>query len=140
MSVHFHSNDISFTLRKKLAYKKWIKEEVERRSYCLGEVNIIFCNDNYILDINRNYLQHDYFTDNITFNNNEEKLISGDLFISVDRVKENAATYSVTTDSEIKRVIIHGILHLLGYNDHSPSQKTEIRKQEDAAINRFPVS
>lgn len=113
---------------------------MERRSYSLGEVNIIFCNDNYILDINRKYLQHDYFTDIITFNNNEGKHISGDLFISVDRIKENALTFSVTPDSEFKRVIIHGILHLLGYNDHSPSQKTEIRKQEDAAINRFPVS
>ena len=97
----------------------------------IGDVNIIFCSDNYILDINIRYLQHDYFTDIITFDYCEDKILSGDLFISIDSVQENAKEYGSDFEEELHRVIVHGILHLIGYDDHTPEDQKIMRSKED---------
>ena len=92
---------------------------------------IIFCSDPYILDINQRYLQHDYFTDIITFDYCEGKVLSGDLFISIDTVRENAAEYGASFEEELNRVMVHGLLHLIGYDDHTPAEQQEMRSKED---------
>ena len=97
----------------------------------LGDVCIIFCSDNYILDVNMKYLQHDYFTDIITFDYCEGNYLNGDLFISVDSVRENAIFYGTEFTDELNRVIVHGLLHLIGYDDHSESDIAMMRQKED---------
>ena len=97
----------------------------------MGDISIIFCSDNYILDINHKYLEHDYFTDIITFDYCEGDRISGDLFISVDSVKENSLEYGVGFADELNRVIVHGILHLIGYDDHTDEDISMMRKKEN---------
>ena len=97
----------------------------------VGDISIIFCSDNYLLDINKQYLNHNYYTDIVTFDYGEKSVISGDLFISVDRVKENAIVFSTTFPRELFRVVFHGILHLIGYNDKTEEEKKEMRFKED---------
>lgn len=101
----------------------------------LGDINIIFCSDNYILDVNVKYLQHDYFTDIITFDYCEGNILSGDLFISIDSVRENALEYCTDFNEELHRVIVHGVLHLIGYDDHSEQEKKVMREKEDYYLN-----
>ena len=97
----------------------------------LGDINIIFCSDNYILDVNMKYLQHDYFTDIITFDYCEKKVLSGDLFISVDSVRENSVYYGTEFEDELNRVIVHGLLHLIGYDDHREEDVKVMRAKEN---------
>lgn len=97
----------------------------------LGDINIIFCSDNYILDVNMKYLQHDYFTDIITFDYCEKKVLSGDLFISVDSVRENSVYYGTEFEDELNRVIVHGLLHLIGYDDDSEDDIKVMREKEN---------
>lgn len=99
-----------------------------------GDISIIFCSDNYILDVNMKYLQHDYFTDIITFDYCEGNRISGDLFISIDSVRENAIHYGVDFETELDRVMVHGVLHLIGYDDHSPEDIAVMREKENYYI------
>ncbi len=139
MPVVFHSNQKSFKLKNKTLIRRWISSEVQLASFKCGSINIIFCSDEYLLEINRKYLNHDFFTDIITFNYNSKFRISGDLFISIERVLENAKLFKTEFDTELKRVMIHGVLHLLGYEDSLPKQKEEIRKKEDEALMRFPL-
>lgn len=101
----------------------------------IGDINIIFCSDNYILDVNVKYLQHDYFTDIITFDYCEGNILSGDLFISIDSVRENALEYCTDFNEELHRVIVHGVLHLIGYDDHSEQEKKVMREKEDYYLN-----
>ena len=107
---------------------KLVAESEIRR---VGDISIIFCSDNYILDVNQQYLQHDYFTDIITFDYCEGDRISGDLFISVDSVRENSIEYNTDFADELNRVIVHGVLHLIGYDDHCDEDITVMRKKED---------
>jgi rRNA maturation RNase YbeY len=101
-------------------------------------LNYIFCSDEYLLEINKQYLDHDYFTDIITFDNSEEdKQLEGDIYISVDRVRDNAATFHTDFDSEMRRVLIHGLLHLVGYEDSSEALKTAMRAKEDEYLRLF---
>lgn len=134
--INFFTEDVDFDLKGKLKNKKWIKTIVEQEGQKTGDINIIFCSDEYLLEVNKQYLNHDYYTDIITFNYNTEK-VNGDLFISIDRVAENAEKQNVPRGTEIQRVIIHGVLHLLGYNDKSPKEEKEIREKEDKAIEIF---
>lgn len=97
----------------------------------LGDISIIFCSDNYILDVNLRYLHHDYFTDVITFDYCEGNRLSGDLFISVDSVRENAVEFGTEFDDELHRVIVHGLLHLIGYDDHTSEDQKLMREKED---------
>ena len=130
MAIHFHNEDVSTSFNK-TAVSNWLNNCIQDLDYKTGEISIIFCSDNYLLEINKKYLNHDYFTDIITFNYNENNTIIGDLFISVDRVKENAKELKVDFNNELFRVIIHGVLHLCGYNDKTQDQQKEIRAKED---------
>ena len=114
-----------------LANNQWLKVVAESEIRRLGQISIIFCSDNYILDINMKYLQHDYFTDIITFDYCKGDKLSGDLFISIDSVRENARLYDVDFQEELYRVIVHGVLHLIGYDDHTKAQKAQMKDKED---------
>ena len=111
----------------------------ESEIFTLGDISIIFCSDNYILDINQRFLQHDYFTDIITFDYSEGRRISGDLFISVDSVRENAVEYGTEFSDELHRVIVHGILHLIGYDDHTDEEIKEMRAKENYYLSVFDL-
>ena len=134
MSVEFFFEDISsFDLDEKL-YTNWVELVAAEHEKEVGDINYIFCSDEYLLEINQEHLNHDYYTDIITFDYTEDNLISGDLFISVDRVEENAAAFGVTIQNELSRVIIHGILHLCGFPDKTDEEAKIMRKNEDAAL------
>lgn len=123
--------DIQPLKLKKRHISKFIKGIIENELKEAGEISIIFCSDKYLLEINKEYLQHNYFTDIITFNYVEGNIISGDLFISWERVKENAVDYGATFIIELYRVIFHGVLHLVGYNDKTEVEKKIMREKED---------
>ena len=129
--VRYFQEDIRFVLKQKLLNNRWLKMVAGSEMRRLGAVNIIFCSDNYILDVNMRYLQHDYFTDIITFDYCEKDVLSGDLFISIDSVRENARFYGVEFADELDRVMVHGVLHLIGYDDHTEEQTAEMRRKED---------
>ena len=131
-SINFFEEDIRFKLKDKTKVKTWVKATIEAEGYKLQELNYIFCSDEYLLDINRQYLDHDTYTDIITFDNSEkEKVITGDIFISIDRVRENAEKFSSGELNELHRVIIHGALHLLGYKDKTAESKKNMTSKED---------
>jgi len=130
--VFFFEEDIKFKPKNKTALRDWIKDAIIAEGARLEELNYIFCSDNYLIELNRQYLDHDTYTDIITFNNSEtEGLISGDIFISVERIRENAAKFSTSETNELHRVIIHGVLHLLGYKDKSKANKELMTQKED---------
>lgn len=129
--VSYFFEDTNFKFNRRRLTSQWLKFTAESEIKRIGQVNIIFCSDNYILDINQRYLQHDYFTDIITFDYCEGKTLSGDLFISVDTVRENAIFYGTEFDDELNRVIVHGLLHLIGYDDHSEEDQKTMRSKED---------
>lgn len=132
--IRFYQKETNFDLQYKAIIKKWIKGVVEASGKKVGDVNIIFCNDPSILEINQQFLGHDYYTDIITFDYCEGNIVSGELYISVDTVEANAQEYNETFRNEMHRVIIHGILHLLGYDDHSEEDIAQMREQEDLAL------
>lgn len=133
--INFFSEDIDFTPQHQKQLKDWIKSVIIKEGYTLEEVNYIFCSDDYLLNINQNYLDHDTYTDIITFDNSEaERQIEGDIFISIDRVKENANQLNTKETDELHRVMIHGILHLLGHGDSTSEEKTAMRKKEEACL------
>jgi len=132
--VSYFQEDIRFELKGKALNNRWLKMVAESEIKKLGPLSIIFCSDNYILDINIKYLQHDYFTDIITFDYCEGDLVSGDLFISIDSVRENALHYGVRFEDELDRVMVHGLLHLIGYDDHTPEETALMRQKEDYYI------
>lgn len=135
--INFFTEDINYTLKGKTSLKKWIKETIESEGYVLNELNFIFCSDEYLLRVNQDFLQHDHYTDVITFDNSEElKTILGDIFISIDRVKDNAKQNKATTHDELCRIIIHGTLHLLGYRDKTKKAKIEMTKKEEFYLER----
>jgi probable rRNA maturation factor len=130
--INFFTEDINYRLKDKLKLKSWIKDTIKAEGYQLDELNYILCSDAYLLQINQQYLNHDTYTDIVTFDNSErEKRITGDIFISVERTQENAATYKVSPETELHRVIIHGALHLLGYLDKKPADKQLMTQKED---------
>ncbi|WP_421941820.1 rRNA maturation RNase YbeY [Pedobacter sp.] len=131
-AISFFTESISYNLPQKLKVKKWIKATIEKEGFKLGELNFIFCSDEYLLTINQQYLNHDTYTDIITFDNSEEeKLIVSDIFISIERVKENAKTFKTSDFDEVCRIMIHGTLHLLGYKDKGKAAKTLMTQKED---------
>jgi len=132
--INYFNEDTKIPKFQRRLYSNWIKSIVNKYGYKLGEINYIFCSDKYILEINRQYLNHDYFTDIITFNYNNDKLISSDIYISIDTVAKNAEYYNVKFENELNRVMIHGILHLLGFDDKSEDEKIVMRKKEDEAL------
>jgi probable rRNA maturation factor len=130
--ITFFTEDIQYILKHKTSIRNWIEATILAEGYQLQELNFILCSDDYLLRINQDYLQHDDYTDVITFDNSEElKMIVGDIFISLDRIKENAVNFRSTTLDELCRVMIHGILHLLGYKDKTKAAKTLMTEKED---------
>ena len=113
----------------------WLNKLVERHEKKIGELNYIFCSDDYLLKMNQEHLNHDYFTDIITFDYCEKDVVSGDLFISIERTKENAKTFGTTQINELNRVIAHGLLHLLGFKDKTSQDIAEMRRMEEKALN-----
>lgn len=129
--ISYFSEDIDFVLKGKTLNNRWLRLVAESEIRRIGQISIIFCSDNYILDINQKYLQHDYFTDIITFDYCEGDRLSGDLFISIDTVRENAIEYGTGFEDELNRVMVHGVLHLIGYDDHSEADLALMRKKEN---------
>ncbi|RYY37711.1 MAG: rRNA maturation RNase YbeY [Sphingobacteriaceae bacterium] len=136
-AIQFFEEDISFKLKNKIQVRQWVKDTIVAEGYKLDELNYIFCSDAYLIEINRQYLNHDTFTDIVTFDNSEvEGRITGDIFISIERISENAAKFSVPETDELHRVIIHGALHLLGYTDKKPADKKNMTLKEDFYLNK----
>ena len=129
--VSYFTEDTKFAFKEKRLTNRWLKLVAESEIRRLGDISIIFCSDNYILDVNMKYLQHDYFTDIISFDYCEGDMLSGDLFISVDTVRENALTYGAGFEEELHRVIVHGLLHLIGYDDHTKEDIAVMRSKEN---------
>ena len=129
ISYYFQDTDFKFRDRRKT--NEWLKLAAESEIRRIGNISIIFCSDNYVLDINQKYLQHDYFTDIITFDYCAGDRLSGDLFISVDSVRENSVEFGTEFKDELNRVIIHGLLHLVGYDDHTEKDIKLMRSKEN---------
>ena len=129
--VSYYFQDTDFVFRSKTLNNRWLRLVAESEIRRIGDISIIFCSDNYILDVNQKFLQHDYFTDIITFDYCEGDMLSGDLFISVDSVRENSIEYGSDFNDELSRVIVHGILHLIGYDDHEEEDIAIMRKKEN---------
>jgi len=132
-SITFQAEDIDFQLSEEEQILNWITKVISQENGELNFLNYIFCNDNYLIKLNREYLQHDTLTDIITFHYSET-VIESDIFISVERVKENATSLNTDFDTELKRVMVHGVLHLLGYLDKTKEEKTIMRAKEDAML------
>jgi len=126
--------ETEFELENEETIQKWISKCIDIRGFSEGELNYIFCNDEYLLKLNVEFLEHDTLTDIISFDYTLGKLISGDIFISVERVKENALKFSQSFNNELNRVIIHGVLHYMGYKDKTEIAKIEMRAQENDCL------
>lgn len=130
--IRFNIEDgIRFVLKNRMVLKKWLIDVALEEGKRVGELSFIFCSDDYLLDINRHFLNHDYYTDVITFDYSEDNLIAGDIFISVDTVRVNAEEFRQTFENELFRVMVHGVLHLCEYDDHSNEEKQQMRAKED---------
>ena len=135
--ISFFEEDIRYNLKDKNKVKQWVKDTILAEGYKLDELTYIFCSDAYLLQINQQYLDHDTYTDIITFDNSEtEKLIVGDIFISIERIRENAEKFKQSVTDELHRVIIHGALHLLGYKDKKPEDNKLMTKKEDEYLGK----
>lgn len=139
MSIRFSSQSVSFELAEPQNVKSWLSEVIHRRGKSVGNINYLFCNDDYLIGVNRQYLDHDTYTDIITFDYVAGGLISGDILISTDRVGENAVKFGVPFEHELHRVIVHGVLHLLGQGDKTDDEAREMRRQEEEALALFHV-
>ncbi len=137
MPIKYFTEDTAFNLKNKKLLKEWIISAVENENKIAGELNYIFTSDNYLIQINNEYLSHNYFTDIVTFNYCQDNIVSGDIFISIDTVKNNSKRFGVTQLNELHRVMIHGILHLIGYNDQNEEQKAEMREKENFYLERL---
>lgn len=135
MAIQFFTEDISFSLSNDEAVSLWLMEVATKHEREVEQLNYIFCSDEFLLQVNKDYLQHDYYTDVITFDNSEpDDDIEGDIFISIDRVRENADIQSNTFYAELHRVMVHGLLHLLGFNDKTADEENDMREREDACL------
>lgn len=135
MAISFANIDVEFNLEQKVRLKRWINTVAQLHGHKVGNISYGFCSDTHIIEANTQYLQHDYFTDIITFDYSEGNVISGDLLISLDTVKSNAVQFNTDYTTELHRVMIHGVLHLLGFKDKTDNEQVEMRKREDEALN-----
>ncbi len=139
-SINFHTaSPLAFelSLTKEDNYRQWLQQVIEKEGYSLNELNYVFCTDDYLHEMNLRYLKHDTLTDVITFNNSDDACcIEGDIFISIHRIEDNAEKFGVQFLEELKRVMVHGLLHLLGYADYTEEEKLEMRGKEDFYLGR----
>ena len=135
-AINFFQENILYVPRNKTLIREWLVRCAAAERKKIGELNYIFCSDPYLRKLNKKYLGHDYFTDIITFPSNEDdgKILGGDIFISIPRVKMNAKAYGVPFTNELRRVLAHGLLHLCGYNDHTDQEVMLMRKMEDRCL------
>ena len=136
-NISFFSEDISFEIDNSHKHIIWINSLISSHSKIEGEITYIFCSDNYLLSINKEHLNHDTFTDIITFDYSQSGIISGDIFISIERVIENAKLFSQEFSQELKRVMAHGVLHLIGFKDKTEEEKKDMREAEENAIKLY---
>lgn len=140
MSIKYFNVDVPLPKLKKKVTSEWIKKSILAEEKRVGDISFIFCSDDYLLEVNQKYLNHDYFTDVITFDYVVGDLISGDIFISVDRISENASVFKVPFIAELNRILIHGVLHLLGYKDKDKSDKFVMTNREDYFLNLLNIN
>lgn len=139
--IHYFSEETDFTLKKKKALTAWIKGVITAHGYQLININFVFCSDPYLLSINQQYLDHDTLTDIITFDHSTESdTIASDIYISIDRVAENANDYQEDFDQELHRVMIHGVLHLMGWSDKTTDEQRRMKEKEDACLSLLGIS
>jgi len=138
--IQYIAEEVKLPLLQKQKTNNWIKETAAEYSKKIGDIAYVFCSDKRILEVNKQYLNHEYYTDIITFDYVEDGLISGDIFISIDRVKENAKLFSTSMENELNRVLVHGVLHLLGYKDKIKKDKTLMTFKENYYLNVLKVS
>lgn len=137
MAIYFHTEGVDMPKISATHIKAWVNEVAQSYGKKAGEINYIFCSDEKILEVNRQYLQHDYYTDIITFDYTEGQTIAGDLFISLDTVRTNAKKFNSTYEEELHRTIIHGILHLCGINDKGPGEREVMEQEENKALKKL---
>jgi len=135
--IDFFNEDVELPDLKYGEINEWLTKTATNYNFQVAQINYIFCSDDYLLKLNQEYLSHDYYTDIITFNYNELSYLSGDIFISVDRVKENALLFGIDYEMEFLRVLVHGVLHLIGFNDSTDTEEKIMREKEDEHINLF---
>ena len=131
------NSETPFNLKASDKISFWIEEIISSEGYSVGEINYIFCDDAYLSQLNKKFLDHDTLTDIISFDYCVGKQVNGDIYISIDRVSDNAETYGVSFDTELNRVMIHGILHYLGYKDKTLDEKQSMRAKEDLSLSRL---
>jgi rRNA maturation RNase YbeY len=134
-----YNYETDFSLENEIVFTEWIERVIESEGKSTGEIAYIFCDDAYLLEINQQYLDHDDLTDIISFDYTEDNIISGDIFISIERVQDNANDLGLSFSEELKRVIIHGVLHYCGYKDKSENDALLMRSKEDEKIKMFHV-
>ena len=136
--ITFSTIETNFQLKNKLKVRTWVKGIIAAEGKLAGDITYIFCNDDYLGKLNKQYLNHETLTDIITFDYSENRILSGDIFISIERVKENAVSFKTNLSAELGRVMAHGVLHLTGYKDKKPDEKIIMRAKEDFHIESFP--
>lgn len=135
MAIYFFNEDISFQLADESKTISWLTKVIKLEGFSLQNINYIFCSDKHLLDLNQTYLNHDTLTDIITFDNSEiEKTVDADIFISIERVRENASELNSSFENELERVLVHGVLHLIGLSDKTNEEKQVMREKEDACL------
>ena len=137
MAILFFNEDIKFNLTQKKLLKSWIKQVIANENKICDSINFIFTSDKFLLEINKKLLSHNYFTDIVTFNYCTDNLISGDIYISLETVKNNSISFNVSMIEELYRVMVHGVLHLIGYNDSNELEKSRMREKEDFYLDRL---
>ena len=129
--ISFNLVDVSFIIKNKTVHREWLKRSSKKEKKTIGELSFNFCSDTYLLNMNKEFLNHDYYTDIITFDFSFDNTVSGDIYISIDRVKENAKSERKTISNELSRVMVHGLLHLCGYKDKTAIDATLMKQKED---------
>jgi rRNA maturation RNase YbeY len=140
VAVNIFYENVDYKLKQVTKVKSWIKEIVTSHKGTTKIISIIFCSDDYLLQINRQYLNHDYYTDIITFPYEEFPMVGGDIFISIDTVMSNAQQFNVSLSNEVMRVVSHGILHLIGFNDYTDQERANMHSLEDSALKLFEAN
>lgn len=133
-SINYYAENIAFRLKNKFTVSSWIKEVITTEGKTTGNISFIFCKDDYLLKLNKRYLNHDTLTDIITFDYSSDTIVSGDVYISIERVKDNSVRFKNTCINELYRVMIHGILHLTGNTDHNPSERLAMTAKEETCL------